>query len=151
MSRITVTRTVNAPADLVFMTVADIRQFSKAVPGITNYEFLSEVQSGLGARFRQMRVMNGKETATELEVTEFVANDRIRLVTDDGHGTLWDTVFAVKAENDRTVLTITMDSNSYKWMARIFVFLIQGMVKRAVERDMDSVKAFCENTVTGDS
>lgn len=148
MSRITVTRTINAPPELVFTTVADIRQFSKAVPGIVKYEFLAEVQSGIGTRFRQTRLINGKEGTTELEVTEFVANNRIRLVTDDQHGTVWDTVFAVTTENGRTVLTMTMDANSHKWMAKIFLFFIMGMVRRAVESDMDSVKAFCEKRTT---
>ena len=148
MSRIIVTRTINAPPELVFRAVADIREFAKAVPGIVKYEFLSEIQSGIGTRFRQTRVMKGKETSTELEVTEYVENDRIRLVTDDGQGTVWDTLFGVVTENGRTVLTMTMDANCYKWMAKIFVFFIMGMVRRAVERDMDSVKAFCEKTTT---
>src|SRR5262245_1710556 len=115
MSRITVKRAINAPPEVVFKTVADIGQFSKAVAGITKYEFLSDVQSGIGAQFRQTRVMNGKETTTELKVTEFAENDRIRLVTDDGHGTVWDTVFAVVHQNGSTVLTMTMDANCYKW------------------------------------
>jgi carbon monoxide dehydrogenase subunit G len=144
MGRITVTRTVNAPPDVVFRTVADIRQFSKAVPGIVKYEFLSEMQSGVGTRFRQTRVRDGNETATELEVTEFVENDRIRLVADDGQVTIWDTVFAVKAENGRTGLTMNMDANSYKWLAKIVVYFIMGLVRRVVEQDMDSVKALCE-------
>jgi uncharacterized protein YndB with AHSA1/START domain len=146
MSRISITRRINASPDLVFTTVADIRQFSKAVSGIVKYEFLSEVQSGVGTRFRQTRLMNGKEETTELEVTEFVDNNRIRLVTDDHHGTVWDTVFAVTTENGQTVLAMTMDANSFKWMAKFFLFFIMGMVRRAVERDMDSVKAFCEKT-----
>ena len=98
MSRITVTRTIDAPLDVVFRTVADIRQFSKALPRIVKFEFLSEVKSGVGTRFRETRLMKGKEATTELEVTEFIENDRIRLVADDHHGTVWDTLFAVKAE-----------------------------------------------------
>ena len=62
----------------------------------------------------------------------------------DTQGTIWDTVFAVKAENERTILTMTMDAKAQKWLAKIFVLMIRGMIKRAVERDMDLVKAFCE-------
>ena len=146
MSRITVTRTINAPPAVVFNTVADIRQFSKALPHVVNFEFLSEVQSGVGTRFRETRRMNGKAATTELEVTEFVENEWIRLVADDNHGSVWDTLFAIKAEHGQTMLTMTMDAKSYKWMATIAVFFIKGMVRRAVERDMDFVKAFCEKT-----
>jgi carbon monoxide dehydrogenase subunit G len=146
MSRISVTRTIDAPSEIVFDTVADIRQFSKALPHVVKYEFQSEVQSGVGTRFRERRLMNGKEATTELELTEFVENDRVRLVADDGYGTVWDTLFTVKAENGSTVLTMTMDAKSYKWLAKIIVFFIKAMVRRAVERDLDFVKAFCEKT-----
>jgi hypothetical protein len=39
---------------------------------------------------------------------------------------------------------MTMDARSYKWLAGVFVFFIMGIVKRAVERDMDLIKAYCE-------
>jgi carbon monoxide dehydrogenase subunit G len=144
MSRIIVTRTIKAPLESVFKTVADVQRLSAALPHIVKIEFLSEVKSGVGARFRETRLMNGKEAKTELEVTEFVAKDRVRLVAADSQGTVWDTVFAVKAANERTVLTMTMDAKTQKWLSKVFVFMISGMIKRAVERDMDLVKAFCE-------
>lgn len=37
-----------------------------------------------------------------------------------------------------------MDACAHKLFARIFVFMIKSMIKRAVERDMDLVKGFCE-------
>jgi hypothetical protein len=37
-----------------------------------------------------------------------------------------------------------MDARPYKLMARVMNTLIGGMVKKAVEKDMDSVKAYCE-------
>jgi carbon monoxide dehydrogenase subunit G len=141
--RIVVTRTIHVPVDVVFQTVADIRRFSQALPHVVKVEFLSEAKSGVGTRFRETRLMNGKEAVTELKVTEFVENDRVRLVA-DSHGTVWDTVFTVKPENERTLLTITMDARAYRLFARIINLLIGGMVKKGVERDMDLVKAFCE-------
>jgi hypothetical protein len=39
---------------------------------------------------------------------------------------------------------MSMDANSYKWLAKIVVYFIMGLVRRVVEQDMDSVKAFCE-------
>jgi uncharacterized protein YndB with AHSA1/START domain len=143
MSRMIVTRTINAPVEVVFKTVSDINQFSKAVPHIVKVEFLSDVKSGVGTRFRETRLMKGKEAATELEVAEFVANDRIRLVA-DSHGTVWDSLFVVKPENGQTSLTLTMDAKTDKLIPKIINFMIGGMIKKGVEQDMDAVKAFCE-------
>ena len=40
MSRTTVRRTIDAPSDFVFRTVAEIENFSTAIPHIVDVEFL---------------------------------------------------------------------------------------------------------------
>jgi len=144
MPRITTERLIAAPVDRVFSTVADIGNFSKAVPHIVRVEFLSEQKFGLGTRFRETRLMRGKEATTELEVTEFTENERIRLVA-DSHGTIWDTLFTVAAKDGKTLLTMDMEARAYKFLWRIMNALIFPMVRKAVEADMDSVKKYCES------
>ena len=84
MTRTTATRTIDAAAETVFSTVADISNYSKAVPHLLRVEFLSDVKVGVGARFRETRVMRGREATTEIEVTEFDENARVRFVSDEG-------------------------------------------------------------------
>ena len=144
MPRMIVTRTIEAPIDLVFTTVADITQFSEAIPHIVKVEFLSDVKFGVGTRFCETRLMKGKEATTELEVTKYIENNRVRIVA-DSHGTVWDTLFSVTSENESTELTLTMDANAYKLLPRIMNRLIFGMIQKAVAQDMDSVKEFCES------
>ena len=143
MTRTTITRFIQAPIDRVFKTVADIRQFSQAIPHIVNVEFLSDAKSGVGTRFRETRVVKGKKVTTELEVTEYVENSYIRLVA-DSHGTVWDTLFTVKPEQQHTALLLVMDARPHKLLPRIMNPLISPMIRKAVEHDMDAVKAFCE-------
>ena len=143
MTRTTVIRSIQAPIDKVFRTVADIREFSQVVPHIVNVEFLSETQYGLGTRFRETRVMKGREAATDLEVTEFVEDERVRLVA-DSHGTIWDTVFSVQKDGEAVTLTMVMDARPYKLLQKIMVPLIRGMVQKEIEKDMDFVKQHCE-------
>lgn len=143
MTRFTATRSINAPIDLVFKTISDINNFSKSIPDVINVEFLSDVKSGVGTRFRETRLMKGKEAMTELEVTEFVENDHVRYVT-DSHGTVWDTVMSVKAVDDKTDLTLIMDARPHKFMQTMVGPRIKGMISKALEKDMDSVQAYCE-------
>lgn len=143
MSRTVISRMIKAPIDVVFRTVADISQFSQAIPHIVKVEYLSDIKVGVGTRFRETRLMKGKETPTELKVTEYIENDRARLVA-DSHGTVWDTLFVVAGDGDQTKLTITMDAISRNLLTKVVVFMISGMVRKAIERDMDSVKAYCE-------
>ena len=44
----------------------------------------------------------------------------------------------------QTLLTMAMDARAYKFLPRLLNPLIKGMVKKAIEADMDSVKAYCE-------
>jgi carbon monoxide dehydrogenase subunit G len=144
MGRTTATRTIHAPIERVFDTVAHIENFSKAVSGIVKVEHLSDVKSGVGTRFRETRLMGRREASTELEVTEYVENDHVRLVTDAG-GTIWDTVFTVRPVSEGSVeLTMVMDANAHKFLARLMNPLIKGIIRKAIERDMDAVKAHCE-------
>ena len=149
MSRTIVKRNIAAPAHAVFHTVSEIKHFAKAVPDIVSAEIVSEVQSGVGTRFRETRLMNGKQATTELEVTEYVANERIRMVA-DSHGTLWDSVFTVTPRGDTTDLELTMEARPKSLMAKLATPMMKGMLQKALEKDMDAVKRYCEGSTSAD-
>lgn len=143
MKPIRIIRTIEAPLDVVFQTVSDVRNFSKAVPHITHIEFLTEQQVGAGTRFRETRAMNGREQAVELEVAEYVTDDRVRMISDAG-GTIWDSLFTVSPEAGKVTLTMQMDIRPYKLLSKIMTPLIRSMVVKGVAADMDAVQTYCE-------
>lgn len=143
MSTITSVRRIAAPTERVFSTVADITNFSKAVPHIVKVDFLSEQRVGVGTRFRETRLMNGREASTELEVTEYIEGERIRLVS-DSHGTVWDSVFTVVPREQGSELTLVMEARPHKLLAKLTTPLFKGVIAKALEKDMDAVKAWCE-------
>jgi hypothetical protein len=143
MTRTVVKRTIHAPIERVFETVADVRNFSKALPYLVEVEFLSDNLEGIGTRFRETRIMKGKRASTELEITEFVENERVRLVA-DSHGTVWDTVFIVRPVGDAVELEMIMEARAYKLVAKLMNPLIKGLVAKAIKSDMDAVKEYCE-------
>ena len=144
MKPIQISRTIAAPRELVFQTVSDVRNFREAVPHITHVEFLSDQQFGTGTRFCETRMMNGREHTVELEVAEYIDNDRVRMISDAG-GTIWDTLFTVSKDAENVTLKMQMDIKPHTLLAKIMTPLIRGMVVKGVESDMDSVKAFCES------
>ena len=147
MTRTRIVRTIDAPVEAVFDAVADISNFSKAVPDIVRVEFLGESRVGVGTRFRETRVMRGREASTVLEVTEYVRNERVRMVADAG-GTVWDSLFTVagvgEGDGERVRLELVMEARPYRLMARLLVPLMRRVVAKAVEGDMDAVKGWCE-------
>jgi uncharacterized protein YndB with AHSA1/START domain len=144
MGQTRVTRAIASPPTKVFEAVAHIENFSEVVPGIIDIEFLTDAKTGVGTRFRETRVMKGRESTTELEVTEYVPDERVRLVSDEG-GTIWDTVFTVTPSAAGSELSMVMVARPHTWKARIITPLIGRMVATAVESDMDAVKAWCES------
>ena len=145
MSRTTVRRTISAPVDFVFRTVAEIENFSKAIPHIVDVEFLSDVRCGVGSRFRETRLMRGREASTVLEVTEYVENERVRLVSDEG-GTIWDSVFTVSPVDGGTKLTLVMEAAPYTFKSRILVPVMKFVIRMGLVKDMDAVKEYCESS-----
>lgn len=143
MKTIIVTKNINAPVEKVFNTVAHIEEFSKTVSNVVKVEFLTEQKTGAGTRFRETRLMRGKEASTELQVTEYVKNEKVRLVAKN-MGTVWDTTFSVKQENGGTTLTMSMDAKSTNFFAGLMNSMIRGMIAKEVEKDMDAVKVYCE-------
>jgi uncharacterized protein YndB with AHSA1/START domain len=143
MNPITTTRMINAPIDMVFKSVSDINVFADVLPHIVEIEILSDIKSGLGTRFRETRLMKGKEATTVLEITELEPNSLVRMVADEG-GTIWDTVMATSEEGGQTKLTMVMEARPHKIMSRLITPMIMGMVAKAVASDMDAVKEYCE-------
>jgi uncharacterized protein YndB with AHSA1/START domain len=151
MKPIVASRTINAPLELVFDTISDIRNYRAAVPNITKVEFLSDQQRGAGTRFRETRNMNGREQTVELEVADYVENRRVRMISDAG-GSTWDTLFSLSPAGGGVELRMQMDVRPHGLLARMMNVLIRGMVVKGVESDMDAVKTFCEagNTHQGE-
>lgn len=149
MTRTRTTRTIDAPVGAVFGLIADPVNYTRAVPQITKVEFLTERRSGIGTRFRETREMRGREAATELEVTEYVKDERVRMVSDAG-GTIWDSVFTVTPTGDGrgTKLDLVMEARPHRLLARVFVPLTKGIVAKAIAGDMDAVKAYLEDVQT---
>ena len=149
MTRATVIKTIAAPVERVFETIADIRNFKKAIPHIIDIEFLGDKRKGVGTRFRETRMINGKRSTTKLEITDYREHDRLRIVT-DSHGTIWDSLFALEEADGGTRLTLTIDAKAHQLFARLMNPMVMPAIQSAIASDLDLVKAYCESTNTDD-
>ncbi|MBZ0263229.1 SRPBCC family protein [bacterium] len=143
MSVVNVERIIEASVEDVFDVIAHIDNFSKAIPEIKNVEFVSETRKGVGTRFKETRVMKGREATVELEVAEYVVNDRVRILS-EVQGTLWDSLFTVEKQEVGTKLKLVMEAKTKSIFARMMNAMIMGMIRKALANDMDAVKEYCE-------
>ncbi len=139
--------TIKAPVARVFDVVAHIENYQEAIPHLIEIEFLSEIKRGVGAKFRETRLMGKRKASSVLEVTEYIENETARFVSDAG-GTIWDSVFSFNALNENeTELSLHMDAQPYKFLAKLMTPMIMGFVGKAVMADMQAIKVFCETAV----
>ena len=89
---------------------------------MTKVEFLSEQREGRGTRFRETRFASGRDGTSEVEVTDFVAGERIQL-EDESLGSKWTTTYSVAEEGGATRLRMTVKAEPQKLMARLTMAL----------------------------
>ena len=111
-------------------------------------EFLSAARTGAGVRFRETRRAFGARAQTVLEVTEYDAPRRVRLVA-DSHGTVWDTLFEVRGDGENTRLRVTVHARSHKLLARMTNRVLTGLVKNNIAADLADIRRWCEGQVNG--
>jgi carbon monoxide dehydrogenase subunit G len=144
MTTTEIQKTIYAPKEKVFETISNIDNFSKAVPHIKEIIYITEQTKGVGTKFSETRVMKGREATTVLEVTDYLENEHIRMLSDSG-GTIWDSLFTVESiEDNKTSLTLLMTAKPYKFMSKIITPLIKSMVAKAIHSDMEAIKEYCE-------
>lgn len=143
MTRVVVERAIEAPAEDVFRYVTDIERLPDNNPDVVSVEFLTDSRTGVGTRFRETRRMGNREMVSEIEVTEYQANERARMVN-DMNGTVWDTEFMVTPIDVGTLFRITMDARPYKLVPRIMVPIMKGFFAKGIEKYADDVRSGCE-------
>lgn len=134
---------IDAPIDMVFEVISNPELFKKAVPQIVDIEYLSEKRSGVGTRFRETRIMNKRKASTVLEIVDEGKNSHIQMVSEAG-GTEWDSTFSTEEEEDGVELRLVMTAVPKNFLARMSVGMMRTMVGKALEKDMEAIKNYCE-------
>ena len=143
MTRVIVSRKIEAPIERVFRAVTDIERLSDSNPDVVGVKFLSDSRSGAGTRFIETRKTGKKTMDTELEIVEWTDNHTARMVA-DSHGTVWDTLFTVEPAAGQTKLTIAMDARPHKLLPKLMNPIMKGFFRKGMEKHIDAVRAYCE-------
>ena len=93
----TVSRDIAASADSVWTTITDVDAFADVLSGVERIERLDDGAAfGVGVRWRETRVVLGRESTEELEVTD-VEPQRSYTVRAESAGTSYVSVLRVEA------------------------------------------------------
>jgi carbon monoxide dehydrogenase subunit G len=138
--KISVSETIDAPPADVFKFVSNPVLMSKAFPeSVKKMEVLSENDQGVGSRFRETRLLRGREDVIEIETVEYVENEKVLSVAETG-GSLWYTGFAVAPVAAGTLLTVSMEAQAKNLFVRIANFCMKPWLKKGGAEEVQAIK-----------
>lgn len=146
MNKVIVERTIAAPPERVFAASSNIPQWAEVVPAITKIEMLTDGPVGVGTRFRETRVMFGREATETMEVLEFEPPRRY-LLGAESHGARYRTELRFEPDGEGTRMVFDFTGVPLTFMAKVMGFVMKPMLKKMGDlcaADMDALKAHVE-------
>lgn len=146
---IRVSKQINAPIDITFDVFSDIQAVEERIEGIIKVEILSDVTQGEGLRWRETRVMFGKEATEEMEISKFEPNRSYEVVA-ASNGTEYHSIYTFTENANGTMVEMVFTGKPVTLLTKLmtpFAYLFKNTTKKALEADMDDLKVVCEEKV----
>jgi carbon monoxide dehydrogenase subunit G len=138
---------IAAPQQLVWERITDIEHAAERIPAIRRIEILSPQRHGLGVRWRETRVMFGKEATEVMEITGW-RPPREYVTSAQSHGSDYRCTLRVEPSGDGCVLSFDFTATPLTIMARVIGTVMGPLMRKAVAKalqgDLDAIKASCE-------
>ena len=146
MSSFSIRKHIEAPIEQVFARASDFAALAETIAGIERVEMLTDGPVGKGTRFRETRIMFGREATEEMEVVEFEPPRRYALGCEN-HGCRYHSEMRFEAQGDGTDVEMTFEATPLSAMAKIMSSMMKPMIDKAAEicgKDLDDLKSSIE-------
>ncbi len=144
--KLVLTEMIEKPEDTVFAGLSNFSRAADMVSGITKIEMLTDGPVGVGTRFRETRIMFGKEATEEMEVTAFEAPRRYVLGC-ESHGSRYASEFLLTPKGQGTEVQMSFEATPLTFFAKIMSVLMRPMIKTMAKhctQDLKDMKAYLE-------
>lgn len=148
MQVVTVSLNIEAPREKVFEMATDIENFDRNIKGIKKVEELTEGPAALGKKWRETRVMFGKEASEVMWFSKFEAPASFE-VKADSNGTRYLSTFAFEEiSHKETKVTVSFGGEPVTFFAKVMGFVLgpfmRGMVTKHLLDDLKDLKVNLE-------
>jgi len=146
MATITITRHFAAPREVVFERITDFRRAAESIKGIKRIEMLTDGPTGVGTKFKETRVMFGREASEVMEVTAYDPPNGYELGC-VSCGCRYQTEFRLTPQGNGTDVAMVFEATPLTFIAKVMGFLMRPMLKKcmqAIAKDLDDLKAAVE-------
>lgn len=141
---------ITKPKEIVWSAITDIQNSGKMISGIISVEVLNTPPEGLvGLKWKEKRVMFGKEAAETMWITEAVENTYY-YTRAESHGSVYITKLAIKDLGSNSLLGMSFTGEAQtlftKILSTVMGAFIKGSMKKALMKDLKDIKLFVESS-----
>lgn len=151
MPSLEISSAIAAPSHTVFALFTDLEHAAEHIGAIQKLELLTPGPMRKGTRFRETRVMFGKEATEEMEVVDFVPGQSYTVAA-GSCGARFTSRFDFRAEGGGTRVEMRIEAVPVSWFAKLLSPLSGLMMKsckKAFEKDLEDLKAVAEGKARG--
>lgn len=147
MAAVTVKKRIAAEPARVFAALADLRGAPGRLQGIKKLEVLTDGPIGKGTRFRETRVMFGREATETMEITAFDP-PRAYTVSCENHGCAYLTHIRCTPAGNGTEVEMEFSARPTGLIAKLMAplaVLMMGSIRTCLEKDLEDIRVHVEN------
>lgn len=145
MKPLSVARRIEAPRERVFEAATDIQSWPARIGGIERVEVLTPGPFGKGTRFRETRIMFGREATEEMVVSDFEPGRSYVLIA-ESHGCRYRS--AMRFDDDgpgATRVEMTFEATPLttgaKVMGAVMGPMMKGTMCKMIAKDIEDLGA----------
>ncbi len=140
---------IDAPPDVVFDTALDIPRWPAIISAITSTEMLSEGPLQVGSRFRETRIMFGREASEDMTIAEL---DRPRryVFTAENHGARYLSEHDLIPDGEATRFIMRFSGTPASLTARLMAplgWFLAGTMRKMIAGDLEDLKKAVEGQI----
>lgn len=133
----------------VWKSIIDFQNCSNYIESIVNIEIIDQPNDTLvGFKWKETRVMFGKEAIETMWITEYVENEYYQTRA-ESHGSIYISKLSVERIGENTKLTMSFKAEPQSFFAKMFSFclgfMMKGSMKKALLKDLNDIKTHLES------
>lgn len=133
MRPVVVLEQITAPIETVFHMASDVPHFAENITDILQIEQLTKGPVQLGTKWRETRIVFGKEATEEMEFTKFDPPNSYE-VSAESHGSKYLTVFQFTQNENQTHIVVTFSTTPQTVFARFINFIMGSFMSRMISK-----------------
>lgn len=132
----------------VWETITDIANGATMISGIIDLEILHQPEDGLvGLKWKETRLMFGKEASETMWITDAVENQYYRTRA-ESHGSIYSSELSLSEVGSNTLLTMSFSGEAQSMLVKMVSVCMSFLIKRSMEKmlykDLEDIKAYVE-------